>query len=63
VILIKFLFCFLIVEIASEKSGAFLPLKCKVNDGKNLTFHLQKSTEITIFKQLKQLNNGKKSSK
>jgi hypothetical protein len=60
--LIKFLFCFLIVGKALEKSGAFLPLKCQVNDGKNLTFHLEKTTEITIFKQLKQLNNGKESS-
>jgi recombination protein RecA len=41
------------VEKALEKSGAFLPLKCQVNDGKNLTFHLQKTAEITIFKQLK----------
>jgi hypothetical protein len=57
--LIKFLFCFLIVEKALEKSGAFLSSKCQVNDGKNLTFHLQKSTEITIFKQLK-IKNGKK---
>jgi recombination protein RecA len=41
------------VEKALEKSGAFLPLKCQVNDGRNLTFHLQKTAEITIFKQLK----------
>jgi hypothetical protein len=50
------------VEKALEKSGAFLPLKCQVNDGKNLTFHLQKSTEITIFKQLKINKNGSKKS-
>jgi hypothetical protein len=60
---IKFLFCFLIVEKALRKLGAFLTSKCQVNDGKNLTFHLQKSRKITNFKQLKQLNNGKKSSK
>ena len=60
--LIKFLFCFLIVEKALEKSGAFLPSKCQVNDGKNLTFHLQKTAEITIFKQLKINKNGSKKS-